>query len=209
MYNWLSVRIKGRLDQLMHNGRLKNPLDFWAKEIRKYSGKRKKTDEDHVAMMEAEFKGSLYLYDDDNGSHPYNGQHPYWPHDNLHACIKTAAKDKKLGKVVDSAVVISPPGGRLIFDGPKTRNSLWEDDKRRLVKPTRRGIMCCRPMFSAGWEVEFSLRYLEEKLNLDELKGLIVDAGKYVGLSDWPRRYGLFDVVGFTEKEVTIDVTKK
>lgn len=204
MYHPLSVKITGTHPQLMHSGRLKNPLDPWAKEIRKYSGKRKKTDEDHIAMMEAEFKGSLYLLDDDL-TKVCDGTTPYWPADNLHAMIKTQAKDKKLGKVIDSAVVVTPPGGRLIYKGPRTRYELWDDEYFRLVKPTKRGVMCCRPMFS-DWSVEFTLRYLDEKLNLEELKTIICDAGKYLGLSEWPRRWGLFKVDGFSEKEVEIDV---
>ena len=59
MYEQLHVKIKGTLPCLQQNGRMKNPLDPWAKEIRKYSKKRTKTDEDHISMMEAEFKGSL------------------------------------------------------------------------------------------------------------------------------------------------------
>lgn len=204
MYQVMTVRITGDLPQLMHNGRMKNPLDPWAKQIRKFSSKRKKVDEDHIAMMEAEFKGGLYLYEDDV-TKASDGKYPYWPADNIHACIKTAAKEKKLGKVIDSAVVVTPPGGRLIQKGPKTRNELWADERFRLVKPTRRGIMCCRPQFDE-WSVEFSLRFLDEKLNREDLQQIIVDAGKYVGLSEWPRRYGLFHVDGFKAEETEIDV---
>jgi hypothetical protein len=204
----LAVKIVHTQPQLMHSGRLKSPLDPWAKGIRRFSSKRKKIEDDHIGMMEAEYKGSLYLFEDpslDSGK-ASDGKFPYWPHDNIHACIKTQAKDKKMGKVIDSAMVVKPPGGRLIYDGPKTRDELWEDPKFRLVKPTRRGTMCCRPKFDE-WSVEFQILYLPEKLSVDELKQIIVEAGKYVGLSEWPRRYGLFEVEGFSEKEVEIDVT--
>ena len=107
----LSVKIRGVLPSLQHAGRLKNPLDPWAKQIRVYSKKRLKTDEDHLAMMEAEFKGGLYCYEDDM-TKMADGKFPYWPADNIHACIKTQAKERKLGKVVDAAVVIVPPGGK-------------------------------------------------------------------------------------------------
>lgn len=205
MYEYMTVKIDGVLPQLMHNGRLKNPLDPWAKEIKKYSGKKPKVDDDHIAMMEAEYKGSLYLFDDDAGAHPYDGKFPYWPADNLHACIKTQAKTRRLGKAIDSAVIFHD--GRLEAEIPKTRNELWEDDSVRLVKATGRGTMCCRPKFN-DWSVTFCLQYLEAKINADELKQIIVDAGKYIGLSDWPRRYGLFTVAGFSNKETEIDVTK-
>ena len=208
MYQPLYVRIKGVLPQLMHNGRLKNPLDPWAKAIKGPSKKRTKTDEDHIAMMEAEFKGSLYLLDDDDSKKGYNGKVPYWPADNIHACIKTQAKQERLGKVIDSSVLVQQPGGRLIYDGPKTRNSLWGNEAFRLVKPTKRGVMCCRPKFE-NWEVEFSLTYLDENINGDDLKKIIGKAGKYIGLSDWTRRWGLFKVVEMRDEEVKIDVRAK
>jgi len=205
-YKPLSVKITGDLPQLMHSGRLKNPLDPWAKAIRKHSSKRKKTDEDHIKMMEYEYKGSLYLFEDDP-SKVCDGKYPFWPADNIHACIKTMAKDKRLGKKIDEAMVVTPPGGRLIYEGPRTRNELWANERFRLVKGTKRGTMCCRPMFN-DWSVEFFLRYLEERIDLEVLQALIVDAGKYVGLSEWPRRYGLFHVDWFKTEEVEIDVTK-
>ena len=209
LYRPLFVRIKGLIPQIMHNGILKDPLGCWPKQLGKYSKKRKKTDDDHVAMMECEFKGSLYLYDEDSDpkKHPYNGEHPYWPADNIHACIKTAAKLKKLGKDFDSAVIVMPPGGRLIYKGPTTRNGLWEDQRFRFIKPTRRGVMSCRPCFN-DWEVEFQLRVFENRLNVEDVEALIVDAGAMIGLSEWPRRHGLFEVVSIQEKEAKIDVTK-
>lgn len=202
MYKFLYVQIRGILPQLQNNGRLKNPLDKWSKEIRRYSKKRTKIDEDHVAMMEAEFNGSLYLFDDDRG------MYPYWPTDNLHAMIKTQAKDRRLGKLIDSAVVVQPPGGRLRYEGPVDRDGLWADDRFRLVKATRRGIMCCRPKFDPGWEVDFCIRYLVEKISGDDLGQIIKDAGLYLGLSNWPRRFGLFEVVKLEDKEVKITIGK-
>lgn len=200
------IRIVGTHPQLMHSGRLKNPLDPWAKEIRKYSGKRKKTDKDHIAMMEAEYKGSLYLADDDLEA-VCDGEYPYWPADNIHACIKTAAKMKKMGKDFDSSVVIVPPGGRLIFKGPKTRYGLWDAGvKFRLDKATRRGTMCCRPLF-IDWAVEFSAQVLSEgKINPEDFKRLVYEAGKFIGLSEWPRRWGLFAVDEIKQEEVTVNV---
>ncbi len=200
MYTHLYARIKGTVPQLQNNGLRKDPLYYWTKQLGKISKKTKKTDEDHMAMREAEFKGSLYCLDDEKGG-PI-----YWPSDNIHACIKTAAKMKKLGKVVDTAVVVKSPGGMLHHKGPKTRDALWDaGEEFRLLKPTKRGIMSCRPCFRE-WEVEFSLIFLEELLNAEDMKQLILDAGRFIGLSDWPRRYGLFEVVEFKNEEVEVHV---
>ena len=191
MYEQLHVKIKGTLPCLQQNGRMKNPLDPWAKEIRKYSKKRTKTDEDHISMMEAEFKGSLYVRDESTG----NGI--YWPADNVHACIKTWAKQKKLGKVIDSAGIVRDD---VVFDhdGPDNRNSLWESEEHRYVKATRRGTMCCRPIFRE-WACHIDIEFISDLLDREDLKSLIVDAGKYLGLSAWPRRFGLFEVTQFSK----------
>ncbi len=200
MYQPLYVHIRGIAPQLQNNGQRKDPLNRWAKAIARISKKRTKTDDDHMAMREAEFKGSLYCRDD------REGRVVYWPADNIHACIKTAAKMKKQGKVVDTAVVVGPNGGQLIYDGPRTRDELWEaGDSFRLLKPTKRGVMSCRPCFHE-WEVKFSLHYLETLLGKEDIVQLIKDAGAFIGLSDWPRRYGLFKIEDIQHKEVEIDV---
>lgn len=200
MYEKMHFHIRGVLPSLQHHGRLKNPLDPYAKWIRKHSKKsaKEKTDEDHVQMMEAEFKGSLYCLDDQKGT----GIH--WPADNVHAMIKIQAKKKSWGKKIDSGVVVQHPC-EFIFEGPKSRDARWKDESCRLVKATRRGTMCCRPMFAAGWECKVDLRFLPEVISGEDLQQVVVDAGKYLGLTDWPRRYGLFKVLEFKEEWVNAE----
>lgn len=203
----LYVEVEGKNEQLMANGRMKNPLDPWAKQLKEYSKKKNKVDEDHIAMNRAQFMGSLYLYKH-SGHEAINGKHPFWPADNLLACVKGAAKLQKLGKVFDSAVVCEPPGGRLIYDGPRDRYGLWKAEGFRHYKPTKRGVIACRPVFHI-WKCQFQLHYNDETgINLEMLKEMVQTAGARVGLSEWPRRHGLFAVTSFKSKEIAIDVTK-
>jgi len=196
MYTPLCVHIKGISPQIMSNGQMVDVLNRFSKKLKEYTSKRKKTDEDYIAMMEWEFKGSLYCFrDDDDGP-------PYWPAENIHACLKDAAKERKLGKTFDKAVLVEPPGGQVIYDGPRTREGLWNDERFRLVKKVvrqRASIISCRPIFNK-WEMKFNLNVLEEKVNKEDVVSVIRDAGRFVGLSTWRPRYGLFELTAVEEK---------
>ena len=61
-----TVTIRGIRPLLMHNGQLADPLNDYAKELSRLAHKKQKSDEDHVAVGQAEFQGSLY-HDDDAG----------------------------------------------------------------------------------------------------------------------------------------------
>lgn len=54
------ITLHGINPLLMHNSRLSNPLDPNAKAMKKVSGKRQKTDEDHAELARLEHAGSLY-----------------------------------------------------------------------------------------------------------------------------------------------------
>lgn len=194
----LFVHVRGILPALQSNGRLVNPLDPYTKTIKAIAAKksRDKSDADAIAMMEAQFKGSLYCYDDKAGG-PI-----YWPADNIHACLKRGAKECRAGPKFDSAVIVEHPGGRLIYDGPQTRDALWADQSFHFVKSTRRGTMSCRPIFN-DWECQFSLSYIAADLDRKLLLDFIMRAGR-IGLSAWPRRFGLFTVVEIRDEKVEI-----
>jgi len=188
----LSVHICGLNDSLQHSGVLKDPFNRWTRKIKEHSRKTKKTDEDHNAMLEAEFKGSLYCRDDEKG------EPIYWPSDNIHACIRAGGKLHKLGTKINQAMVVGDDSNFTYKGGPKTRDELWEDESFRFTKSTKRGTMSCRPRFT-GWELKFTVNCFTDLLNVNELKRCIHDAGRYVGLSDWPRKFGHFEVVKIKE----------
>ena len=60
--------ITGITPLLMHSERLANPFDSLTKELKAISGKRKKTEDDLLAMARIVFIGGLY-HDDDAGIH--------------------------------------------------------------------------------------------------------------------------------------------
>jgi len=187
-YETMGVRIRGLVPTIMHNGQLADPMNQWARAIKEITSKRKKTAEDLAELMRLEWYGGLYV--DDRGA-------PCWPGENIEAMLKTAAKTEKMGKQVDKGLRCNG-NWPLIYDGPKTADELWAlDPKYRFSKLVRVGqvkVMRTRPIFSE-WELKCELLWNPSKFNAKDLEGWLAIAGDEVGLSDWQRKYGLFEVV--------------
>jgi hypothetical protein len=74
----------------------------------------------------------------------------------------------------------------------------WDYEHRCRVQIQRNGVTRVRPAFKAGWEATFILLVtLPEYVNRELLHGLIVDAGRLIGLADFRPTYGRFQVVSF------------
>lgn len=193
MDHQIKFHIVGVCPCLMHNGRLKNPFDKAVKEIKKISGKRGKTEEDLWKLAELEFKAGIYT--DETG-------HPIWPGENIERMLQEAAKRQKLGKKLKSALMV-PEDPKLIYDGPKTPDELWADERYRFFKDVKVGtssIMRCRPMFP-DWQCKFSVQYYAGELDSDQILKIMSDAGQFVGLSEFRPRFGRFIVKSHTKPQ--------
>lgn len=195
MYQELDFHIRGVLPTIMHNGRLNDPFYRYSRELKKISGKTKKTDEDLMKMREIEFLGGLYV---EEGEEKDDGGPPVWPAENIHAMLIAAAKMSKRGRKVEQGVMFSAHAFPLIYKGPKTKIELWKNQEKFLfvkkVKVMGRGIMRARPIFRE-WDLKFQLNFLTDVLDATDIRDLVVIAGKLVGLSDYRPRYGMFDLV--------------
>jgi hypothetical protein len=56
-----ACRITGAAPLILHNVQLADPLNAYAKEMKKISGKRRKTDADLEELARFEWHGSLYV----------------------------------------------------------------------------------------------------------------------------------------------------
>lgn len=190
----ISFKIEGLKPSIQHNGRLKNPLNPYSKELaaRVAVYKKNKTDENLISAFECEFKGSLYLADDEKG------KTPIWPSHCIHAMLKTSAKEFKKGKATDVGLTVLEDA-IIEYDGPKNSNGLWKDSRFRLVRDVKipgRGSsnMRCRPIFNE-WALNIRLRFNEKFFDEEMIIRIVENAGEYIGLSDWQRVYGLFSSV--------------
>lgn len=182
----ITLQLTGTSPMLMHNNRTVNSLDPMTKEIKKYTGKRKKTEEDILTIQRLEWEAGLY-YQRDIG--------PYIPGVNLEICLRDAAKVTKQGTSVTRAVVVSEEHLPLSYKGPRDIDKLWEQNFKdyRVVGNQQNSVMRCRPMFPK-WSISAPI-YLESSiLDLDDLKTIAERAGLMVGLGDYRPRFGRFGV---------------
>lgn len=172
----LKVKIEGVAPLLMHNGDLANPLNPYVKEAKKYSGKRKKTDEDHKKLHDIEWLGGLYLTEDETIEIPAYV---------LRAMTINGAKRDKNGKAFTSAIFVTK-NGKFNHNGPKKIKDLQSDlafRDVRIVNIQKNKIVRCRPKFDT-WSVEFELEYDEDQVNKDAVVAALNAGGLLHGIGD-------------------------
>jgi hypothetical protein len=180
------ITLEGTGALLMHNARLSNPLDPASKAIKKVSGKRNKTEDDHAEMAHLEFIGSLY-HDTDAG--------PYIPSDNIWRCLYDAARKSKRGPKMKEGILITtdvnPLGG---YGKPREAEGLWADENFRHYASAKIGqvrVTRCRPIFRT-WRVEADGILDANVLDFSDLEQIAETAGTLIGLGDWRPKFGRF-----------------
>src|SRR5258708_31308361 len=102
-----TLRIVGAAPMVHHSGLLADPLSAPAKELRKISKKRAKTDADLEQMAKVEWYGGLWLY---------KGR-PCIPGEAIEAAFIGAARKSKRGPAAKAGMV-SPEKWPLEYEGP-------------------------------------------------------------------------------------------
>lgn len=192
MYNKLTFTVKGVSPLMMHNGQLADPLNKWAKQLAALTSKRKKTDADHAEISRVEFLGGLYINGDGC---------PVVPGECIERCLVEAAKKSKLGKLFTSAVLCDG-NWPLDYKGPKEPDLLASDPNfcdRRSVVIQRNRIVRTRPIFRK-WELAFTVHYLPNELEKEQLTQAVDVGGRLIGLLDYRPKYGRFELVSVEAK---------
>jgi hypothetical protein len=186
----------GETSLMVHRGGLANPLDLWARKIKKLSSKRKKTDEDYIDLARAEFEGSFY-WDEKHG--------PVMLTNNILSTLINGAKKSKMGREAGLAIFVegtkeTGDAGivRIDYSGPRTVEELWNNGQGKyvsseLVNVNRARVVRTRPIFPE-WSLRFLVKFDPMVLNGDAVVKAQDDAGFYVGLGEWRPRYGRFSV---------------
>jgi hypothetical protein len=74
----------------------------------------------------------------------------------------------------------------------------WDYLDRRRVTVQRAGINRTRPAMKAGWKAEFSLLVtLPEYVSRDDLRSVIEQAGRLIGVGDFRPTFGRFGIIKF------------
>lgn len=184
----LSVTITGISPLLMHSCRGVNPTDPLVIEKKKITSKRKKTEEDTLAILDIDYMLALY-HDPEIG--------PYLPAECVEACCRESAKKNKQGKLVQTALFVSPDRIPLDYTGPREVDQLVNDNNFRDVRAgniQRSKVLICRPRFN-HWRATFTVFYDETLIDTEDVKEILIRAGQQIGICDYRPRYGKFEVL--------------
>lgn len=179
------IAITGTQPLLLHNSRLSNPLDPYARRMAEIHGKRKKTTEDYEELARREWLGSLY-YEPDAGI--------YLPDGNIERALLDSARMSRQGKTIERGVFITTPRNTIMNVAPDALVKMADDENMRMLASVKVGmqrVMRCRPMLRT-WAVEADGVVDETLLDPIELQRIAARAGRLVGLGDWRPRYGRF-----------------
>ena len=179
----IKLEVVGQTAMLMHADLLADPLDPATKEMKRYSGKSKKTDEDHETMARLEFHAGLYR--DDTGQ-------VVIPAPNLLKCLIEGARVSKRGPKIERGVAVGATSFPLDYQGPPA-DQLYAHGgfvSRMSVRVGQTKVMRVRPRFPAGWRFVAPLLVDESVINPEELAEIAQTAGALIGLGDYRKAGG-------------------
>lgn len=181
----LLVTWKGTTPLIMHSCQCVNPLHPIAKELKKYTSKRNKTDDDLKKISDLEWESGAY-WKEELGL--------YIPGENVEATLINGAKANKKGKDIEKYVDVSDLYIPFNYGENLTKEELiqsFEYRDTRVMTVQRSKILRTRPRFDQ-WTITFEITYNEEKIDLETIINAMEYAGNYVGLCDSRPKYGKF-----------------
>jgi len=206
--------IQGTTAMIVHNGGNISPLNPLNKLKSEYTGKRKKTDDDHVNIARIEWFQSLYLSSNftlvlDSNEKYYASGDPLpqviLPVKCVRACVTSGAKHAKNGKALARAVQFmdadffrpGAKGQRLQFPDINTMSDdpSYIDESVQSVQ--RAKVVRYRGRFEQ-WAATVTGCIHEDVLNPQDLEQAIAVAGKYEGINDSRSLgFGRFELIDF------------
>jgi hypothetical protein len=186
------ISITGTRPTLMHNARLANPMDPYAKAVAKLVAKpgKNRTDDDRMAIARADWEGGLY-FDNELG--------PYFPAENVFQSFVEGGRLTRSGKKIERGIqflgdIMLP----LLYDGPRTLDEMWGDGitspfvDTRTVGQGQNRVVRTRPIFR-HWGLEAEVAIDTLVIDPEEFERIVVTAGITAGLGDYRRHYGRYE----------------
>jgi hypothetical protein len=195
----LIVEVEGIRPLILHNGQSADPLNPYAKELKRLSKKRTKTDDDHKAIADLEWEAGLY-WEDEIGV--------YMPSDNIFTAFQEACKKVKLGRQSIAAFVDHELGVSLEFDGNGRMEEMRKDPRFIFRKPVTIGqsrVMRTRPRIPTGWKATIRFLLDGNLMDQEQFEEVMHICGNIIGWGDYrpsapkkPGPYGRFQVLRIT-----------
>lgn len=183
-------RLVGITPLLMHCGQTADPLNQFARAMKRASGKRNKTDDDLAELSALEWWAGLYLDTppqiDGTTVTPEPGTRVTIPAHLLDSVTREGARKSKMGKQASAGCIVEGDG-RFEHDGPADLIELSMQPRfvaRHAVKVGTARVMRTRPIFST-WSVTFSCEIDPTVLEVQNVLDALTNAGRLVGLGDW------------------------
>lgn len=183
----IKIKATGITPLMMHADTLANPLAAASKAHRELTTKRKKTEDDHLAIARSEFIAGCYWSAADGF---------FVPGQNFDATFLAGAKMQKNGVRWKRGVLVIENKVPLLHSGPETPETLWESPANvdcRGVKVGTAKIMRYRPVF-LEWAAELTVAVNTDVIDVQEVKKAIDDAGALIGVCEYRPRFGRFEV---------------
>lgn len=186
----MKISIQSTRPLMMQSETLANPLSAVTKAHKAVAGKRKKSEDDYMWLLQSEWTASMY-HDAKFG--------PYLPGLNIEACLFEGAKAFKLGKLSKQALSVMDDKVPLDYDGPRDVKTMYGDGGTpfvdvRGVNVSGRKVMRARPLF-LRWGCAFTLGYMEDLIDAQDVRRIVEHAGRVVGIGTYRPRFGRFEVV--------------
>jgi hypothetical protein len=183
----LQVTWKGISPLIMHSCQCVNPLHPISREMKKYTSKRNKTEEDLMKIADLQWEAGAYWED---------GLGLYIPAENVEATLRNGGKVNKKGTDIQKYVDVTDLYIPFNYGEDLTKEQLiksYEYRDTRIMVISRNRVPVTRPRFDQ-WNITFNLRYNEEKIDLDTIINAMEYSGQYIGLCDSRPKYGRFVV---------------
>jgi len=181
----LTLKITGISPILLSADKLADPLDPATIAHKALTSKRKKTEEDHLAIARSQWEGLLYWDDKLN---------VVLPTQNIRATMLNGAKMNKLGTQIKRGTIMLEDKVELNYGAKLTKDQLWEGryiDRRSVVVSNAR-VMAYRPRF-IDWSAKFTIAYDESILDESDIVRSMQNAGSFVGIGGFrPEKSGTF-----------------
>jgi len=181
----LSIKITGISPILLSCDKLADPLDPATIAHKELTSKRKKTEEDHIALARSQWNGLMYWED---------GIGVYVPSQNIRASLVGGAKLNKLGMQIKRGTIMEDEKIELDYGKKLTMQQLWEQryiDRRSVVVSTAR-VMAYRPKFMV-WTLTFKILFDELVLDSNQIMQSFDNAGSFIGIGGFrPEKGGSF-----------------
>ena len=181
----LTLTLSGDRPLVVKSDRGVNPLDPLARELAKFTGKRKKTEEDHEMISRLEYELGLY-WDEDLG--------PFIPTGNVHKALVEGARQSKLGRTIEQGCFPLEVRVPILYDGPRTINGLFDSPDH--VYKVSVGVGMKRTMRTRArfpkWALQVPFVLDPEKVDADTFAEIAAVTGRFIGIGERRPMFGAF-----------------